>query len=297
MAGGEESAGEHNGDVEQALEEMVAGVVGAHGPVVGFFGTQVFLVGFAEFPEFQGFVGEALDHADAFQGVHDGGVDPGDFFPVVREGFFHAFVLDGGKPEHDQGHGGQAQPQLPVDAEHHGEGAENFDERYEQVLRAVVGQFGDVEEIGDNAAGESTGVGAVVEAEGQFLELLKEIPPHVGFHAGAHDVTLAGYVIAAGCFQDVHGEHGGNQPGEAMINRIGSLDEECAGAPAEDQGKGDVHGGDHSGTEQVHEEHAFVGFVERDKVLECLHSSPRFLIIAGGRVPAAQIVSSKRFQV
>lgn len=80
MTGGEESAGEHNGDVEQALEEMVAGVVGAHGAVVGFFGTQVFLVGFAEFPEFQGFVGEALDHADAFQESTTEALIPATFF-------------------------------------------------------------------------------------------------------------------------------------------------------------------------------------------------------------------------
>jgi hypothetical protein len=64
-----------------------------------------------------------------------------------------------------------------------------------------------------------------------------------------------------------------------MVNRIGSFKKERAGAPAEDQGKGDVDGGDHGGAEEVQKEHAFVGFVERDKILECLHKSPRQTIL------------------
>lgn len=276
---------------------MVPGVVGTHGPVVGFFAAEVVLVGFPEFLQLQGFIRKALHHADPFEGIHNGGIDARDLFPVVRECGFHAFVLDGRKPQHDQGHGPQAQTQLPVDAQHDGEGAEDLDQGNEQILRPMVCQFGDVEEVRDNAARKRSCVGAVVESERQPLELFKEIPPHVGFHLRTHDVALAGYVVPAGGFHDVHDEHGGNQPGQSMVNRIGPFKKESAGAPAENQGKGNVHGGDHCGAEQVQKEHAFVGFVERDKILECLHKSPRILIIAAGENLSRGVAGDKRMQL
>ncbi len=77
---------------------MVPGVVGTHGAVIGFLGFQVVLVGFPELLQLQGFICKALHDADPFQGVHHRGIDTRDFFPVVRECGFHAFVLDGREP-------------------------------------------------------------------------------------------------------------------------------------------------------------------------------------------------------
>ena len=82
-----------------------------------------------------------------------------------------------------------------------------------------------------------------------------------------------------------------------MVNRIGSFKKERAGAPAEDQGKGDVDGGDHRSAEEVQEKHSFVGFVERDKILECLHKSPRILIIAAGENLSRGVAGGNRIQL
>ena len=68
--------------------------------------------------------------------------------------------------------------------EQHREGAD------QQVLRAVVGQLADVEEVVGHPAHDLAGLVVVKEAEGQPLQVTEQVPAHLGLHLGAHHVAL-----------------------------------------------------------------------------------------------------------
>jgi hypothetical protein len=51
------------------------------------------------------------------------------------------------------------------------------------------------------------GTVVVVKREGQFLEMVKKVPPHVGFDIGPHGVPPIGYKIGKAHPEDVEKDH------------------------------------------------------------------------------------------
>ncbi len=58
----------------------------------------------------------------------------------------------------------------------------------EKLLGAVVGEFGDVEEVAGHACHQLPNLGLVEVGERLFLQAVEQIGTHVGFNLHAHNV-------------------------------------------------------------------------------------------------------------
>ena len=67
------------------------------------------------------------------------------------------------------------QCQLPLDAEHHHQRTHDGQGAGEQILRAVVGQLRQFEQVGGQPAHHLTGAVLVVEIEAQLLHVAEQI--------------------------------------------------------------------------------------------------------------------------
>ena len=204
------------------------------------------------------------------------GVDVADLLAVFQKGGLHPPVLEEGAEEHDDYHHGQHKGQLPVDEEEENKGADDFDQRDKEVFRAVVGHFGDVEEVGDQLAHHLAGVVGVVVGEGEGLVVVKETLSHVPLHVGPHHVALIADVVFAQGLNDVGGQQGkadGDQTGQDGLRGAGK---ETVGGPAEELGIGQVYQTDEGGAQEVQEEDRLVWPVIGDEVFECVHRVPLF---------------------
>ena len=67
-----------------------------------------------------------------------------------------------------------------------------FDGGDQQILRAVVVQFGDLKEVVDNTRHELPGLLVVVKLKESFLQVLKKLLPEVGLHFRAHQMPIIG---------------------------------------------------------------------------------------------------------
>jgi hypothetical protein len=81
------------------------------------------------------------------------------------------------------------QRQPPLDGEHDPQGAHDGDGGDEQILRPVVSQLRDVEEVGGEAAHELAGAVLIEIAEAQLLHMAEKVPADVGLHQDAEGVA------------------------------------------------------------------------------------------------------------
>jgi hypothetical protein len=47
----------------------------------------------------------------------------------------------------------------------------------------------------------------VIKRKGQFLKMIKKVPPHIRLNIGAHSVSPIGYKIGKGGAEDIQGNH------------------------------------------------------------------------------------------
>ena len=102
-----------------------------------------------------------------------------------------------------------------MDREHQGYGPHHRYAGDEQVLRPVMGQLSDVEELCRHPAHEVAGAVFVVEAKGQGLQVGKQVPADVRLHQHAEGMPPeANHILQARPQQigrhqqDSHGEEG-----------------------------------------------------------------------------------------
>ena len=160
--GDEPAAVDHRHQVHHALEKQVAPHEAAHAVVVILLGQEEILVAPAEFLPLHILVGEGLDHPDPRQRVLQAGVHIPDLPPVVHEGGLHPLILPGGEEDHEHHQGQQRHRQPGVDGEQADEGAHDLDQGDKKVLRAVVGKFGDIEQVGHQLAHHLSGIVVVI---------------------------------------------------------------------------------------------------------------------------------------
>ena len=124
------------------------------------------MIALCKFFPFNVLVGKRLDHTNAGQGILQAGVDVANLAAVVKESLLHPFILADGKDQHADDQDGQRDGEPPVDQEQEDKGSDDLDQGNEQVFRAVVGEFGDVEEVGDQFAHHLSGIVLVIVGEG-----------------------------------------------------------------------------------------------------------------------------------
>ena len=87
---------------------------------------------------------------------------------------------------HDEGgDGGEG----GADEHHEREGAGKGEQGDEQVFGAVMGDLADVGEVGGDPADQVTGLLAVVEAQGERLQVVEGAAAHLRLDADAEDVA------------------------------------------------------------------------------------------------------------
>ena len=74
-------------------------------------------------------------------------------------------------------------------AQHDEERTDKHNDGEEQVLRAMMRHFCDIEQIIGDTAHKLTGLIVIIELERHLLQMIEQVPAHVIFHAHAHDVA------------------------------------------------------------------------------------------------------------
>ena len=153
----------------------------------------------------------------------------------------------GQKQRRHQHDGGQRH----VDQEQQRERAHDLEDADEQVLRPVMGQLRDVEQVGDQLAHHLAGVVAIVIGEAQALVLLEQVHTHVGLHARAHDVTPAGDEVLAGRAHAVQHDEQERDPPKRADDSLRRTLEEVLREEAQELGERQVDAGQHRRAHEI----------------------------------------------
>ena len=154
--GDQDAARDNYCDVDQEDEGGHAGVEETKVEVAVLLGLQEGVVAFFELGALDVFVSEGFDDADTGEIVLDPGVDLCDLGTVLAEGAAHLLIEKIDEEEHyrdkDEGCGRE----VFADTEEDHESADYLDAGYDDVLRAVVEELGDLEQVAGDPAHELT---------------------------------------------------------------------------------------------------------------------------------------------
>ena len=276
----DEPAAEYERDqIHHALEEEVPGHEVPHTVVVILFGAEKCLIAPAEFLPFDVFICERLDDADAGQGVLEAGVYIADFAPVFHKCLLHPGVLADCEEEHAQDQNDQRQGETPVDQEEEHERTDDLYQRDEEILRPVVGEFRDVEQVGHELAHHLPGVVPAVIGEGKLFIVVEKLLAHVPLHIGAHHVPLIADIIFAQALHDVHDEQACGDERQDGEDRLTVPGEEGVGHGAKDLGVGEVDDADRRRADQVNKKDRFIRCIVIDKSLYGMHGLTPYMFL------------------
>ena len=170
----------------------------------------------------------------------------------------HAPALDDGEAHKDGHHGEHDKGQLPLDAHHHAKRAGQGDGGDEQVLRAVVGKLGDLEQVGGGPAHQLAGAVFIVEGKGQVLHMAEQVPADIRLNAHPHHVAPVGddeiHHRAQGVGRQEDG-HDGKKGGVQVLGQ--QLVERLAGGG----GKSQIHQGDPQGAAHIQNKQLHMGLI------------------------------------
>ena len=241
---------------QQADEQLHAGVEKAHLLMEVALGGLEHLVGPVEAALLLCLVGEGLGGADAGEAGLDLGIDGAGLLlgGPGRLGHLAAAVHN-----HQQEHGDDAahhQGQPPLDGEHHRQSADDGDQGDEQVLRPVVGQLRQLEQVRGQAAHQLAGAVFIVKVEAQVLHMGKQVPADIGLHQDAEGVAPVAHDEVKPRPEDKGRHHQGHdreENGELLLRQP------VVHGGAGDQGKGQVDDGNEEGAGDIQQEQAPVG--------------------------------------
>ena len=268
-----------------AGEKLHAAHEPAHGLVALLLGALEALVGALELGRLRVLVGEGLGRAHPGDAGFHVRVDAGHVGLHVLGGADHTnpVEVDDHQEHRDQDQHHQGKP--PLDGEHDGNRAHQGHAGDEDVLRTVVSQLCDVEELSGDTAHEVAGAVFVVEAEGQRLQVVKEVLADIRLHQHAEGVAPVGdHVLQSGA-QEVGGHHDHHHGEERLIP---ALRDQIVHAHPGDIGEGQVDEGDHQRAGHVQEEESQMGLEIAEKDAQ----QALFLKVFGRHESSSNIFSS-----
>ena len=179
----------NDSDLHQADRGFDARVEDAHGFVEGDPALLEGLVRDSELLVFGPFVGKCFRSPDAGDAALDGGVDlAGPLFDLAV-GALHVEALPHSEDDAGGDHDEEYQRQDRIDRKQDDQRADDGERARQDVLRAVVRQFHDLEQVVGNARHKDTGPVPVKKAVGQRLHMCEDIPAHVRFDHCSHAVS------------------------------------------------------------------------------------------------------------
>ena len=241
---------------QDADEELHAGVEKAHLFMKATLGGLEYLVGAVKSGLLLLLIGEGLGGADTGETGLDLGVDDAGFLLGRAGGGVH---LAAAVHDHHHENGDDEthhQRQTPLDGEHDDQGAHDGHCGDEQILRAVVGQFRHLEQIGGQAAHQLAGAVAVVEVEAQLLHMAKQIPADIRLHPDAEGVAPIAHHEAQKGAQHKGQHHNTHDDEESAVLLLG---QPLVHGGTGDQGKGQIHQRDHESADDIQCEEPAVG--------------------------------------
>ena len=141
-----------------------------------------------------------------------------------------------------------------------------FTTEINRFSRPMVGEFCNIEQVGDELAHHLTGIVLTVVGEGQLLIVIEEPLAHIPFHLSAHHVALIAYVIFAHTLYNIHKKQScGNQRQSAQDDAAVS-GKKRAGHCAQDLRIGQIHKADYSGTEEINKKDRFIRTIVGNKL-------------------------------
>ena len=188
----EQTAHGYDSHRQRTRKKLHHGHENAHFPMEHLFGGLVNVVRAVEFFLLNMFVGKRLGRANAGQGGFDVSVDRAGLFLHTAGGLAHRLTArDNDRNEH-RDHDRHDQCQPPLDCRHDGQRTHDGHERDEQVLRPVVGKFGDLKEVGRHAAHQLTGAVAVEKLKAQLLHVTEQGRADISLYTDAEGVAPVG---------------------------------------------------------------------------------------------------------
>jgi hypothetical protein len=144
--------------------------------------------------------------------------------PVTR----HPPAIARGEPGDERHDHGRDQCQLDIDHQHECERAGEGHHRNEQILGAVMGDLADLLQVLGDAGDEVARLVVVVEAEGEFLQVVEGLAAHVGLDVDAQHVAPIDHHGVEPRIGQIHAEQPrrGEQDERPVLRRQEIVDEE-----------------------------------------------------------------------
>ena len=244
----QESAEGDDNHGQDAHEELHTRLIEGHGPVVAPLGPPELVVGLVEFGALRRLVGEGLGGTHAGDGGLNLPVNARQLGLHLSGGSHHPLAAQGGEQDEQGDYRKYDQGQLPPDGEHDAEGPQDGDGGDEQILRAVVGQLGDLKQVAGDPAHELAGAVFVIEGKGQILHVGEQIPPYVGLHPYPQQMPPVGDDIVKAPLEHVSpGQH--RHYHEKRREHLSG--QQRLHGKARDDGEGQVHQADAQGTHHI----------------------------------------------
>ena len=148
----------------------------------------------------------------------------------------------------------------------------------QQILRAMVGQFRQVKQVGGQTAHQVAGAVFVVKVEAQLLQMLEQIRPDVSLHMDAEGVTVIGHDELQKAPQHIGPRHDAHNQEKGLI---AAFRQQVIQRRPGHQGECQVHAGNQHRAADVQEKELFVVFevVEKNRqgafslIVFCSHNS------------------------
>ena len=262
---------QHHDHVQHAREQSIRRSVDAHGVIHILLGRKIAVVRGAELGTLSFLVRKTLDHAHACQRILQLSINTADLFAVVAKDLAHAHVL----PKHDdrkrRRHHGHGKRQHRGDSKEDHKRADDLDAADDNPLGHVVCRLADIEQVVDHAAHHVTRAVAIEVRKAKALVLIEQVLAHLGLHARAHHMAPVTHKVATGATDGIHQYQANRDHTERLHNSSLTLGKEPTGQIAQDNGKRQVNGGKHQGTNSIGNKKPHLGLVIRQKPLQHNH--------------------------
>ena len=210
-------------------------------------------------------VAEGLHRADTAETGLDLGIDGAGLLLGRHRGAAHPAPQ---QHQHHQKHrndGHDDNGHAPLDAEHHRQRAHDGDDGDGQILRPVVGQLRQLEQVGGQAAHQLSRAVAVIEIEAQRLHMMEQVAADIRLHTNAEGVAPVGDDVVQSCPQHKGQRHHRHDDKE---HPVVLLRQPVVQRRAGDQRKGQIHHGNQNGAADIQRKQLPVG-------LEVAQEDPR----------------------
>ena len=192
VAHDEPAAHRHDHHRHDAHEVLQRRVELAESPVVVAFRGLESLIGYGKFSVVHVLVGECFGRPDAGKSRLDLAVDLRHLYLYIARGDHHVPAACYDHQQENRYDYQYHQRQSPLDREHYYQTADYGHDCYEKILRPVVRQFRQFEEVSGHAVHQLAGPVPVKEFEVHGLHVCEELLPHVRFNTHAEHMPPVG---------------------------------------------------------------------------------------------------------